>query len=210
MLCRAVFLLLCVVVTAKPSKIGCDVLSVKGFTHNEWMNTWTHYWRVNASCMDPTDVSRRCYSKMVDPIPQVREFLAHMGLGQKTEVGNVGYMKWSLGKWYITSQPDSPSETVYAQVASKRKAPPSTSWEVYNGTAMASTPVRIQCLDGTTWLTCMDLFVWMLPAFAVLVGLFYVVLIGQTVWELGCKLFSRKQSKEPAGEPTPSEAKKED
>eukprot|EP00996_Jenningsia_fusiforme_P003074 NODE_3881_length_900_cov_27.769683_g3572_i0.p1 GENE.NODE_3881_length_900_cov_27.769683_g3572_i0~~NODE_3881_length_900_cov_27.769683_g3572_i0.p1 ORF type:complete len:258 (+),score=33.69 NODE_3881_length_900_cov_27.769683_g3572_i0:56-775(+) len=165
----------------KAKKIDCQALAINGFEHNEWANSWFEFWRQNLSCTATTG-KKRCYSKRVDHWPELRRFLAGFGLATYKPGDNLAYVKWTAGRWYVSSNAAQPELQVYAQVSSNSRTPPSSSeWEVYNGSAMEKVNVTVQCVDGTLWLRGGDLVTAVGPYLLMLFVLVYIWLIFSTL-----------------------------
>eukprot|EP00906_Rhabdomonas_costata_P022997 RCo033117 len=134
----------------KKPKGKCKVLSISGFPHNDWINTWVVLWKHNQSCSEGT---RKCFVKNLDPVPDNLRILAHkvpgMDFALPTLNQSTGFLKWAADHWYITGDPERPEQSVYAQIESRAKAPPSGMWEVYNGTEMVPVNVSIRCIGGS-------------------------------------------------------------
>jgi len=169
----------------------CNAYSVTGFEHNDWINTWVSFWRLNSTC---SDNSHRCFSKPLDPLifitnvhRKVHELLKRhapsvarklRSVPDDDSEGNVAYLLWREGQWLVCSSSTRPNERVYAQLTANTKRPKSSGkWEVYNGSAMERNNVTITCVDGTYWLRASEAWLLGYPyAFGILTVAYFILL----------------------------------
>eukprot|EP00667_Euglena_gracilis_P019833 EG_transcript_21316 len=199
----------------KPAKSPpCFAYAVQGFEHNEWINCWVAFWKANATC---SDAKRRCYSKPLDPLlwatnlhraayrllkesaPAAAAYL--QAVPEDDSEGNVAYLRWDDGYWFVTASSQRPNDRVYAQLKSTKKRPASSArWEVYNGSAMVKNNVTVTCVDGTYWLKLGN---------AAVLGGPYMLGFLVVLWFIFLCLPSREADSPPEGTDTPAEEKKE-